>query len=626
MRRHCLLGAASVTRTSRARGENWRLLLPCVLVASALYVWSHLGRGWIPTDDGTLAQSAERVLQGQLPHRDFDDVYTGGLACLNAVAFRILGTSLWTLRLVLFAVFLAWVPAFFYIASRFVRPLTAAGVVMLGVVWSVPNYSAAMPSWYNLFLATFGIAALCRHLEDGRRRWLVVAGVAGGLSFLVKVIGLYYVAGVLLFLVFHAHAQSRAVSNLSVRRGVGYAVFISTALVLFVAALVLLVRHQLHPAEVVQFVLPGVLISGLLVRNEWTQPAGASAVRFRVLVRLLVPFLAGLALPVALFLVPYVRDGAVGSFVHGVFVVPMRRVTSVAIPAPALTTMLAMVPFAILGWLVHRAEGRMSRRETILLVFALALLFKATAGHGGLYRSVLYSVRSLLPVLVVIGVVRVARRRGADAGSALHDARMMLVLAVTALCSLVQFPFAHWLYFSYIAPLVVLAALALYSGMRRPMRILPGLLVAFFAAFAMLRTNSARFAGMGYNPQPHLVALGTERGGIQVTRTDSIVYDSLVTQLHARARGGYTWASPDAPEVYFLSGLANPTRTLFEVFDDSTNRTVRVLRTLDAHGITAVVLSSPLASPPISAEMFAQLMMRYPRSQYIGPFQLRWKE
>ena len=67
----------------------------------------------------------------------------------------------------LFAVFLAWVPAVFYIASRFVRPLAAGGITLLAVAWSLPNYSAAMPSWYNLFLATFGVAALFRFLEDG---------------------------------------------------------------------------------------------------------------------------------------------------------------------------------------------------------------------------------------------------------------------------------------------------------------------------------------------------------------------------------------------------------------------------------------------------------------------------
>jgi hypothetical protein len=117
-----------------------------------------------------------------------------------------------------------------------------------------------------------------------------------------------------------------------------------------------------------------------------------------------------------------------------------------------------------------------------------------------------------------------------------------------------------------------------------------------------------------------------ERGQIEVPKTDSIMYGSLVTLLRAHARGGYTWASPDSPEVYFLSGLKNPTRTLFEVFDDSTNQSQRVLRALDARGVTAIVLSAPSFSAPITPEMYSEVAMRYPHSQYVGPFQVRWRD
>ena len=65
-----------------------------------------------------------------------------------------------------------------------------------------------MPSWYNLFFATFGAAALLRYLEVRTRRWLFVAGVCGGLSILMKVIGAYYIAGVLLFLAFLEQSES----------------------------------------------------------------------------------------------------------------------------------------------------------------------------------------------------------------------------------------------------------------------------------------------------------------------------------------------------------------------------------------------------------------------------------
>ena len=59
-----------------------------------------------------------------------------------------------------------------------------------------------MPSWYNLFLATFGVVALLRFVDTERRRWLFVAGLMGGLSVLIKVIGLYFVGAAMLFVVF----------------------------------------------------------------------------------------------------------------------------------------------------------------------------------------------------------------------------------------------------------------------------------------------------------------------------------------------------------------------------------------------------------------------------------------
>ncbi|CAN5919031.1 hypothetical protein BH11GEM1_BH11GEM1_31170 [soil metagenome] len=611
-------------RTSSS--ADWRLVLFGLVVVSGYYVWSHLG-GWIQFDDGALAQSAERLLQGQLPHRDFDEVYTGGLTWLNAGAFRLLGTNLLTLRLVLFAVFLGWVPAVYYIASRFVRPVAAAGVVLLAVVWSLPNYPAAMPSWYNLFLATFGVAAIFRHLEDGRRRWLVLSGFAGGLSVLVKVVGLYDIAGVLLFLVFHAHALSRATAD--TRRGRGYALFVSAALLAFLAALVALVRHQFHAPELVQFVLPGALVAALLVHGEWTQPSGTSRARFASLARLLGPFLLGVALPITLFLVPFARAGALGALANGVFILPMRRFDAAYVAAPSLSTMACLLPLALLAVWWQRAPGGIGRGWTVLIGIALAFVLIASRWNSTLYVGVWHAMRSLPPVLCAAGVIVLLRERAADTIAPLRRAQTLLLVAVTALCNLVQFPFSAPVYFSYVAPLFALVALALFGYMRPSHGAVPALLVVFFGGFAVFRTNSSPLHSLGVNyeaPFP-LATLALERGGIEVPRVHAIVYHSLVPLLRARARGGYTWASPDAPEIYFLSGLRNPTRTLFDFFEDSTGRNDRVLRTLDAHGVTAIVLNTiPWFSPRITREMNARLAARYPNVQTLGPYQLRWRE
>ncbi|MEO7458261.1 MAG: hypothetical protein ABIY52_18525 [Gemmatimonadaceae bacterium] len=606
-----------------------RLVLFGVLVVAGAYVFANLRTGWMPFDDGMIAQSAERVMHGQLPHRDFDEPYTGGLSVVNATAFRLLGTTLWTLRVVLFAAFMAWVPAVFYLASRFVRPLAAGALTLLAVVWSVPNYNAAMPSWYNLFLATFGVAALFRYLEAGSWRWLFVAGLAGGLSVIVKVVGLYYLAGVLLFLVFHAHARARsAVANHAVR-GPVYAAFVSASLALFVAALVILVRHQFRAPEVVLFVLPGALLALLLARNEWAMPAGASRERFVLLARMLLPVLAGAAIPVALFLIPYVKGGAVSALTYGLFVLPMRRFAFASFLAPDLSVMLALVPFALLVIGAHRAGSRAQRPLAIMLA-VVALVALLVSGRSELaYRLVWNAVRSLVPALTVIAVAVLWRAREADARDPLLRPRTMAIVCITVLCSLVQFPFAVPIYFCYVAPLVVLMALALRGYATPQSAAVPGVLVAFLILFAVVRVNGTPLQSMGvaYQPPFPSAPLKLARGGVDVPNVHADAYNEVIPLLAAHARGGYTWASPDTPEIYFLANLQNPTRSFYDFMDDPVGYEPRTLAQIDAHGVTAVVINRlPFWSKGITRGMYREIATRFPQSRVIGPFDVRWRE
>ena len=605
-----------------------RAALVMVVAVSAVYVGWHLMRGWMPFDDGALAQSAERSMRGELPHRDFDEIYTGGLTELNAVAFRLLGVTLRALRLVLFAAFLAWVPAVFYIASRFTRPIVAASVTLLAVVWSLPNYTAAMPSWYNLFLASWGVAALLRYLEDDRRHWLVAAGIAGGLSFLVKIVGLYYVAGVLLFLVFQAHATSRAASKAEPGGGYLYACGVTVALLLFVGSLMAVVRHQLRAAEVVHFVMPAALVAALLVRNEWRERAGPSLGRAAALGQLAAPVLAGVTVPVILFLIPYAKSGALGDLVNGVFVVPTQRFGVASEPVLPLRTMWTLAPLALLvAWTVRAASTPRTRQITAL-ASVLALILFSSGRSPAIYSAVWNSARNLIPALAIAGVLLLARERTDELDTPLRRPRIVLLLSVTALCSVVQFPYAVPNYFCYVAPLVILLALSLASYLPVRHRAVAALVMAFYAAFAVLRSNGTPLQSMGraYQPPYSATRLSLERGGIAIPRVHAAAYEALVPMLRARARGGYTWASPDAPEIYFLSGLRNPTRSLFDFLASRPVAEDELLHTLDARAVTAIVLNRvPSFSPPLANHLVQRLEQRFPYSHDIGPFQLRWR-
>src|SRR5271169_6320255 len=120
-----------------AHNLRWGLILLVVWVVCGIYSGMYLKRGWIPWDIGAAAQSADRVLHGDLPHVNYTDIYTGGLAFLNAMAFRYLGENFATPRIVLFCFFLGWIPAVYWIASEFAPGWVAGCLTFLAVAWSL---------------------------------------------------------------------------------------------------------------------------------------------------------------------------------------------------------------------------------------------------------------------------------------------------------------------------------------------------------------------------------------------------------------------------------------------------------------------------------------------------------
>src|SRR6202166_2246559 len=274
------------------------VLIPLLVwLACAAYMGMNLKRGWVPWDEGILGQSAERVLNGEMPHRDFNDVYTGGLSYLNALVFQLFGINLMYLRYVLFGFFLLWVPAVYGLAREFLEPWIAGGVTVLAVAWSVPNYPAAMPSWFLLFFATFGTLALSRYINRPKMYWLILAGLCGGSSFLFKSVAIYFIAGGLLFLVFREQDLSR-IGDGRPQRTPTYVGFLIVCVALLLLILVKLVMFPGGVPEFIHFVLPTLALALLILGRELAPSNLPSARRFFTLLATAAPFLMGAALPV----------------------------------------------------------------------------------------------------------------------------------------------------------------------------------------------------------------------------------------------------------------------------------------------------------------------------------------
>lgn len=243
------------------------------------------------------------------------------------------------------------------------------------------------------------------------------------------------------------------------------------------------------------------------------------------------------------------------------------------------------------------------------------------------YRETWWSMRWLIPASVLAGVALLVLRRATIPEAQRRP--VVVLLAVAAVCGVVQFPYSSPVYFMYAAPLAALAAAAVVAALPAPPGLPAAATLAFYLLFAVRWIHPGFIYDMGlhYSRDDQTARLALDRGGLLVTPADSDLYARLVATVRSQARGPWIYATPDCPEVYYLTGLRNPTRTLFDFFDDPAGRTARILSTLDGDSVrVAVINRKPGFSGPVPADLEAGLERRFPNAVTIGRFDVRWRE
>jgi hypothetical protein len=620
-----------------AAAQGWvvrLLVLGAVMAIAAVYVGVRIGSGWVPADDGILSQSALRVMQGQLPHRDFAEIYTGGLSVVHALAFRLFGVSLLSLRICAFLFFLAWIPAVYYVALRFTSALAAGLITLVAVAWSFPNYPAAMPSWYNLFFATSGAAALLRYLDVRRARWLFVAGLCGGVSILIKVIGAYYIAGVLLILAFleqseqsyeqsyqRSYEHSDHESAGPGKSAVPYRVFSTSAMLLFLATVIYVFRARLGLGELYHFVLPAAVLVALILLGERNVCGVTTGERFSSLLRLVIPFAFGVLSPVIVFLVPYVRSGAVGQFFSGVTSSAIARSVGLGVlrPVSIKEAIFALVLAALVAAAMYLREFQ-GKLVGAAVGLGLMVMLVKSATSSGIVSGVWYSIATLTPLVVLLGaaVVLVAGKWGCQ--TKLQQQQVMVLISLAAMCGLVQYPFAAPIYLCYAVPLTLLAAVAIVATAKKQ----PGTYVlAAVAGFYLLFGVAMLVPDYIYeltHKVGHMDELHLKRaGGLRIEY--AVNFEDLIHLLQQHSPNGLMYAGNDCPELYFLAGLKNVTR------DDGGAPAEAVLKALQSADLKLVVINEApfFPSAKMSPEVRAEVARKFPESQLVGIFRVFWR-
>ena len=559
-------------RLQQLSGVTSRALPIVALVLGTMFAASQLNHGWVPWDDGTLAQSAQRVLLGELPHRDFAELYTGGLSFLNAGVFWVAGGNLFWLRVPCSSSSSSYLPCVYLIARRFASPAVATLAALLRRRLGAARVSRrdavlvhALPRGDRRILPR------ARTTRAAAVRWLFAAGVAGGLSIACKITGVWYVLAVAVYLVYRAQRRERCLGGTrDARRGVG-----DQARLRRRAGGLGPVRRcgarrearggggrQSPPAR------GGGLRPGGMARASWRRKP-------RVAVR------AGGAVPrgsdrCLSSSSPFrTRHGVIGDLYTGLFVTPRGRLESGYYGTAGPVALVFAVP--TLGVLYASDGGPRSARTTDLVASAVGGCAVARLDRDA-RRLPDDVVRddALLPVGVLVGVgccPRGRRRRPGSAGAALPPPRL------TAFVGLVQFPFGAPVYFCFVAPLGVLAWLAMFRHTPLHASIAPHLPDAAARGDRRFRVRGQPQRPLpGRDPAERQLA---ERGPGSRSSLDPGQPDASGRRTSRRWRcfaprtRRLRLAGPDTPEIYALTGLRNPTRSLFDYLDPRAPRGTR---------------------------------------------------
>jgi len=189
---------------SGGRGSgNWNFksvaALASVVLISTIIMFIYHNRNWAPADEGIYAHVAERVLGGQVLHRDVQDLYPGYVNLANAAAFSLLGVRIVSMRYLLAVLTVIQAGIMFLILRRQGVATAFVGALVFTSLGFV-QFLNPTANWYVLFFVVIVIAWLTWSRDESTSRDFVLGFLLGTTFLFRQLSGVFLASGVLVFL------------------------------------------------------------------------------------------------------------------------------------------------------------------------------------------------------------------------------------------------------------------------------------------------------------------------------------------------------------------------------------------------------------------------------------------